>query len=273
MNYNHIKTQIEKKQTLLCVGLDPVLDKIPPHLHKLEDPVFEFCKQIIDATHDKAIAYKPNIAFFEVLGHRGWLTLERVVKHVRKNYPEIFLIADAKRGDIFHSSKMYAETFFKTLDFDSVTVNPFLGSDVVRPFLEYENKWVILLGLTSNPSAKDLEMLQEKESGDFIYEKIFKYGNSWGTKENTMFVVGATVADKLQEIRKLAPENFLLIPGVGAQGGSLEDVCRYGLTKDYGLIINSSRSIIYADNSENFAEAARIEAEKFQNEVKKFLNK
>ncbi|MBN2892001.1 MAG: orotidine-5'-phosphate decarboxylase [Bacteroidales bacterium] len=271
MNYQELKTQIDIKETLLCVGLDPDIEKIPKHILENEDPLFEFCKQIVDATHDLAISFKPNTAFFEVHGHKGWLSLEKISNYIKEKYPEIFLIADAKRGDIFHSSKMYAKTFFETLPFDAVTINPFLGKDVVMPFLEFKGKWIILLGLSSNPSAYDLQLIQELETREYIFEKIFKYGSWWGTENNTMFVVGATMAYKLQQIRHLAPKNFLLIPGIGAQGGSLEDVCRFGLTEDYGLIINSSRAIIYADDTEKFAEVARQKALEFKEEVKIIL--
>lgn len=271
MNYQEIKQQIDKKGTLLCVGLDPDIEMMPKHLLNNEDPLFDFCKEIVDATHDLAIAFKPNTAFFEVHGHKGWQSLEKISKYIKDTYPELFLIADAKRGDIFHSSKMYARTFFETLPFDSITVNPYLGKDVVMPFLEFEDKWVILLGLSSNPSAYDLQLIQELETREYIFEKIFKYGSWWGTENNTMYVVGATMAYKLQQVRHLAPKNFLLIPGVGAQGGSLEDVCRFGLTEDYGLIINSSRGIIYADDSEKFAEAARQAAIDFKEKVGKLL--
>lgn len=273
MTYQDIKLQIDKKQTLLCVGLDPDVEKIPKHLLELEDPLFEFCKQIVDATHDLAIAFKPNTAFFEAHGVKGWQSLEKIANYIKTNYPELFLIADAKRGDIFHSSKMYARAFFEELPFDSITINPFLGKDVVSPFLEYKDKWIILLGLTSNPSAYDLQLIQELETREYIFEKIFKYGSWWGNKDSIMYVVGATMAYKLQHIRHLAPKNFLLIPGIGAQGGSLEEVCQFGLTEDYGLIINSSRAIIYADNTENFATVARQEANKFKEQVTIILEK
>lgn len=271
MNYQDIKSQIEKKQTLLCVGLDPDMDRIPKHLLDLEDPIFEFCKQIVDATHDYAIAFKPNTAFFEVHGYKGWQSLEKIANYIKENYPDLFLIADAKRGDIFNSSKMYAKAFFETMPFDAVTINPYLGKDVVMPFLEYDDKWVILLGISSNPSAYDLQLIQELETREYIFEKIFKYGSWWGTENNIMYVVGATMAYKLQQVRHLSPKNFLLIPGIGAQGGSLDDVCRFGLTKDFGLIINSSREIIYAGSDENFAQASRQKALEFNEKVGKIL--
>ncbi len=267
MNFQEIKNQIDKKQTLLCVGLDPDMDKIPKHLLTEDDPIFEFCKQIVDSTHDLSIAFKANTAFFEAYGYKGWQTLEKLANYIKKNYPEQFIIADAKRGDIFNSSKMYAKAFFEYLPFDAVTINPFLGKDVVSPFLEYEGKWAILLGLSSNPSAYDLQLIQEIDSREYIFEKIFKYGSWWGTENNVMYVVGATMAYKLQQIRHLVPNNFLLIPGIGAQGGSLEEVCRFGLTENYGLIINSSRAVIYADNSKTFAQAARKKAEEFKKDV------
>ena len=271
MTFSDIKKQIDEKQTLLCVGLDPDIEKIPKHLLSVEDPLFEFCKQIVDATHDVAIAYKPNTAFFEAHGHKGWHSLEKIAHYIKEKYPEIFLIADAKRGDILHTSKMYAKAFFEVMPFDAVTLNPLLGKDVVTPFLEYEGKYVILLGLSSNPSAYDLQLIQELETREYIFEKIFKYGSWWGTENDIMYVVGATMAYKLQQIRHLVPNHFLLIPGIGAQGGSLEEVCNFGLTPNYGLIINQSRSIIYADNSEKFAEVARQKALDFKEEVSKIL--
>ncbi len=271
MNFQEIKTQIDKKETLLCIGLDPVMEKIPKHLLLTDDPIFEFCKQIVDSTHDLAIAFKPNTAFFEAYGSKGWATLEKLAAYIKETYPEIFLIADAKRGDIFTSSQMYAKAFFETMPFDAVTLNAYLGKDVIKPFLEYKDKWSILLGLSSNPSAYDLQLIQEIETKDYIFEKIFKYGSWWGTENNIMFVVGATMAYKLQQIRHLVPNNFLLIPGVGTQGGSLEEVCRFGLTENYGLIINSSRAIIYADDTKDFALSARRKAEEFKEQVVKIF--
>ncbi len=271
MRFSEIKQQIDNKNTLLCVGLDPDMERIPKHLLDAEDPIFEFCKQIVDSTHDLAIAFKPNTAFFEAHGHKGWLSLEKLAAYIKENYPEVFLIADAKRGDIFHSSKMYAKAFFEVMPFDAITINPLLGKDVVSPFLEYEDKFVILLGLSSNPSAYDLQLIQELESREYIFEKIFKYGSWWGTENNIMYVVGATMAYKLQQIRHLVPNHFLLIPGIGAQGGDLDEVCRFGLTDNYGLIINSSRAIIYASEGEDFAEAARQKASEFKEQVSKII--
>jgi orotidine-5'-phosphate decarboxylase len=244
---------------------------MPKHIQEREDPLFDFCKEIVDATHDLAIAFKTNTAFFEAYGSKGWHSLEKISFYIKEKYPEIFLIADAKRGDIFHSSKMYAKAFFEQMPFDAVTINPLLGKDVVTPFLEYKDKWVILLGLSSNPSAYDLQLIQELETREYIFEKIFKYGKWWGTESQIMYVVGATMAYKLQQIRHIVPNYFLLIPGVGAQGGDLDEVCRFGLTDDYGLIINSSRAIIYADNTENFAQAARLKAQEFKDDVSKII--
>ena len=272
MTYSDIKKQIEEKQTLLCIGLDPDIEKIPKHLLSSDDPIFEFCKEIVDSTHDLAISYKPNTAFFEAYGYKGWQSLEKIASYIKEKYPEIFLIADAKRGDILHTSKMYAKAFFENMPFDAITINPLLGKDVVAPFLEYEGKFVILLGLSSNPSAYDLQLIQELETREYIFEKIFKYGTWWGTENNIMYVVGATMAYKLQQIRNLVPNHFLLIPGIGAQGGSLEEVCNFGLVdNNYGLIINQSRSIIYADSTEKFADVARDKALEFKNEISKIL--
>ncbi len=271
MKYNDLKKQIERKKTLLCIGLDTDMDKMPKHLLEKEDPMFEFNKQIIDATHDLAIAYKPNTAFYEALGHKGWLSLEKTAKYLKSRYPDILNIADAKRGDIGNTSAKYAKAFFETMDFDAITINPYLGKDAVSEFLKYENKWVILIGLSSNPSSYDIQLIQEIESRDYIFEKVIRYGKWWGTEQNMMFVVGATMSYKLRQIRHIIPEHFLLIPGVGSQGGNLEDVCKYGLNKNFGLIINASRSIIHADNSENFAKVAREKALGYQTQMAKII--
>lgn len=271
MDYNSLKNQIEKKQSLLCIGLDTDIDKIPKHLLEKEDPVFEFNKQIIDATHDLVIAYKPNTAFYEALGHKGWLSLEKTAAYLNENYPEIFTIADAKRGDIGNTTKKYAQAFFENMDFDAVTISPYLGKDSATPFLEYKDKWGIIIGLSSNPSSFDLQLIQEIESRDYIFEKVIRYGAWWGTEKNMMFVVGATMSYKLRQVRHIVPEHFLLIPGVGAQGGSLEEVCKFGLNKNYGLIINTARSIIYADDSKNFAQVAREKALVYQSQMAKIL--
>ncbi len=259
--------QIRRKRSFLCVGLDPDLKKIPPHLLEKEDPVFEFNKKIIDATQDYAVAYKPNIAFYECLGQKGWESLRKTLDYIPK---DIFTIADAKRGDIGNTAKMYAKTFFETYDFDSITVAPYMGEDSVVPFLEFSNKWAIVLGLTSNKGAFDFQYSETE--GKPLFEKVIAQTSSWGTKENLMFVVGATKASDLVKIRQIIPDHFLLVPGVGAQGGSLEEVCKYGFNQDVGLLINSSRGIIYASNGENFAEAARLQASIIQQEMEKTLN-
>ncbi len=273
MTLKDIVKQIEKKETLLCVGLDPVLEKIPRHLYKFDDPIFEFNKRIIDATADYAIAFKPNTAFYEAYGHKGWEALEKTAKYIKDNYPDIFLIADAKRGDILHSSEMYAKAFFETMPFDAITINPYLGKDVADPFLKYEGKFVIILGLSSNPSAYDLQLIQELETREYIFEKVLKYGSWWGDENSVMYVIGAAMAYKLQQVRYWVPNHFLLIPGVGAQGGSLEDVCLFGMNQNYGLIINSSRSIIYASQNEDFDQKAKEKAIEFKNELAKILEK
>jgi orotidine-5'-phosphate decarboxylase len=267
MNAKDLKNIIKEKRTLLCVGLDTDLDKIPPHLKKTEDPIFEFNKQIIDATHDLAIAFKVNTAFYEAQGCDGWNALTKTSKYIKENYPTLLTIADAKRGDIGNTSKMYAKAFFDNMNFDAITITPYMGKDTAEPFLEYKDKWVILLALSSNPSAFDLQLIQETGSREYLFEKVIKYGQWWGNEDNIMYVVGAMMAYKLQQIRHIVPNHFLLVPGIGDQGGSLKDVCDFGLNKNYGLIINSSRSIIYADNSEKFAERAREEAKKLQTQM------
>ena len=269
MTKQELITQINKKQSFLCVGLDTDLAKMPQHLLKEEDPVFEFNKAIVDATQAYAVAYKPNLAFYEALGLQGWQSLEKTVQYIRKNYPEIFLIADAKRGDIGNTSKMYAKAFFENLDFDSVTVAPYMGEDSVTPFLSYPNKWVILLALTSNKGASDFQFLQENE--ERLFEKVLKKSSEWGNSENMMFVVGATKAEELAKIRKIIPDHFLLVPGVGAQGGSLQEVAKHGMNKDCGLLINSSRGIIYASSAKDFAKKAGEAAKAVQQEMAEFF--
>jgi orotidine-5'-phosphate decarboxylase len=266
MKIEELVHQIKTKQSFLCVGLDSDFDKLPKHLLSKQRPVFEFNKEIIDATAPYTIAYKPNLAFYESRGIEGWKDLELTVNYLNSNYPEIFLIADAKRGDIGNTSRMYAEAFFKHLNFDSVTVAPYMGADSVKPFLEFEGKFVILLALTSNESAADFQYFNNKNNKS-LYVEVIEKANTWGTPENMMFVVGATKATMLVDIRKIAPNNFLLVPGVGAQGGSLKDVAKYGMNPDCGLIVNASRSIIFADTNENFAEAAREEAMNMQKEM------
>jgi orotidine-5'-phosphate decarboxylase len=259
--------QIRLKKSFLCVGLDPDLAKMPPHLLQEEDPIFAFNKAIIDATKEYTVAYKPNLAFYECHGTKGWEALQKTIDYIPKN---IFTIADAKRGDIGNTSGYYAKTFFETMGFDSVTVAPYMGEDSVTPFLDYPNKWVILLALTSNKGALDFQTIQDKE-GTELYKTVLKKSTTWGTPENLMFVVGATRADELVEVRKIVPDYFLLVPGVGAQGGSLQEVARFGMNSDCGLLVNSSRAIIYASNGKDFAEKAGEEAHKMQQEMATIL--
>lgn len=270
MTKQELITQIQQKKSFLCIGLDVDLAKIPAHLLTEEDPIFEFNKQIIDATHHLAVAYKPNIAFYEAYGLKGWRALEKTIHYLNENYPEIFTIADAKRGDIGNTSTMYAKAFFEDLNFDSITVAPYMGSDSVEPFLAFKNKTTILLALTSNKGGLDFQGL--KTNNTELYKEVLKTALTWENSENLMFVVGATKAEYFSEIRKIVPNHFLLVPGVGAQGGNLQDVCNYGLTKDCGLLINSSRGIIYAGTGENFAKAAQQEAVKLQQEMEVILN-
>ena len=270
MNKQQLFEQIQRKKSFLCVGLDPVMDKIPKHLLKYEDPILEFNKQLIDATHDLCVAYKPNTAFYETRGVKGWDTLIKTWKHIPK---DIFTIADAKRGDIGNTSAMYAEAFFKeessNMSFDSVTVAPYMGRDSVSPFLAYQDKWVILLALTSNAGSQDF---QTKQSGDQkLYEQVITTSSQWADSSQMMYVVGATKPEEFQNIRRLAPDNFLLVPGVGAQGGSLSAVCEYGLNSECGLLVNAARSIIYASSGEDFAEKAREEALVLQQEMEQIL--
>ena len=254
--------QIKTKKSFLCVGLDADIDKIPKHLLKEEDPIFEFNKQIIDATKDLCVAYKPNTAFYESLGSKGWESLEKTIDYIPK---DIFTIADAKRGDIGNTSKMYANAFLNTMNFDSVTVAPYMGSDSVMPFLEFKDKWVILLALTSNKGADDFQFFNNGE--EQLFEKVLKQSKNWGNDKNLMYVVGATRPEMFTEIRNVVPDSFLLVPGVGAQGGSLSEVCKYGMNKDCGLLVNSSRGIIYAGNDEGFGDSARKSALEIQKEM------
>lgn len=269
MTKQELVKQIVAKKSFLCVGLDSDINKIPKHLLETEDPVFEFNKQIIDSTHDLAVAYKPNTAFYESTGIKGWQSLQKTIDYLDTNYPEVFTIADAKRGDIGNTSKMYAKAFFEQMNFDSVTVAPYMGEDSVKPFLEFENKWVILLALTSNKGAYDFQC---KQIGDnLLYAEVLKISQQWANDENMMYVVGATKAEYLRELRKLIPPHFLLVPGVGAQGGSLEEVAKYGMNKECGLLVNSSRGIIFAGNDMAFAEKAREEAQVLQKKMSRFL--
>ncbi len=260
---------IQKKRSFLCIGLDTDINKIPPHLQKLDDPVFEFNKQIIDHTHEYAIAYKPNIAFYECRGTVGWRSLEKTIEYLKKF--DVFTIADAKRGDIGNTSKMYAKAFLENMDFDSVTVAPYMGIDSVNPFLEYDNKWVILLALTSNKGAIDFQFTKSESSSKRLFEEVLLKSSSWGHPNNMMYVVGATQAEMLLDIRKIVPDHFLLVPGVGAQGGSLEAVTTYGLNKLCGLIVNSSRGIIFASNKEDFGIQARNKANELQQQMESIL--
>jgi orotidine-5'-phosphate decarboxylase len=257
--------QIRLKKSFLCIGLDVDLNKIPQHLLKLEDPIFEFNKAIIEATHDLCVAYKPNTAFYEAFGLKGWQSLDKTIKYINEQYHEIFTIADAKRGDIGNTSTMYAKAFLEDLNFDSVTVAPYMGKDSVEPFLAFENKHTVLLALTSNEGAFDFQT--KIVDGEELYKKVIKTSKTWINSQNLMYVVGATKAEYFTEIRKIVPDSFLLVPGVGAQGGSLYDVCFYGMNADIGLLINSSRGIIYASAGEDFAEKAREEALKMQQEM------
>ncbi|SPE77955.1 orotidine 5'-phosphate decarboxylase [Flavobacterium columnare] len=261
--------QIQEKKSFLCIGLDVDLDKIPQHLLTTEDPVFEFNKAIIDATQDICVAYKPNIAFFEAYGIKGWISLEKTIQYINKNYPQIFTIADAKRGDIGNTSSMYAKAFFEDLKFDSVTVAPYMGKDSVEPFLAFKDKHTIMLALTSNEGAFDFQTLNV--NGKELYKQVIETSKNWKNSENLMYVVGATKAEYFQEIRKIIPDSFLLVPGVGAQGGSLQEVCKYGMNSNVGLLVNSSRGIIYASKDKDFALKSREEALKLQNEMKEIL--
>lgn len=271
MTTKQLIKQIRIKKSFLCIGLDTDLKKIPKVLLDTADPIFEFNKSIIDATHFLCVAYKPNTAFYEANGVKGWISLQKTINYINENYPEIFTIADAKRGDIGNTSAMYAKAFFEDLNFDSVTVAPYMGKDSVEPFLAFEDKHTIMLALTSNEGAFDFQTLST--DGEELYKKVLKTSKTWNNSHNLMYVVGATKAEYFAEIRKIIPNNFILVPGVGAQGGNLADVCHYGLNGDVGLLINSSRAIIYASAESDFAEVAREEAFKIQAEMKSILNK
>lgn len=274
-NYYNMTTQqlidqIRIKKSFLCVGLDVDLDKIPKHLLALEDPIFEFNKAIIDATHDLVASYKPNTAFYEAYGLKGWTSLQKTIEYINENYPDIFTIADAKRGDIGNTSSMYAKAFFEDLKFDSVTVAPYMGKDSVEPFLAFENKHTIMLALTSNEGAFDFQTLQTNQQE--LYKQVLETSKTWKNSSNLMYVVGATKAEYFTEVRKIVPDSFLLVPGVGAQGGSLSEVCKYGMNDSIGLLINSSRGIIYASNGTDFAQKAREQALKIQQEMNAILD-
>ena len=272
MTKQELFENIQRKKSFLCVGLDTDATKIPEFLFdESDDAIFKFNKAIIDATADLCVAYKPNLAFYESLGLQGWGILERTVDYIRTNYPDQFIIADAKRGDIGNTSAMYARTFFGNMDFDSVTVAPYMGEDSVTPFLTYEGKWVTLLALTSNKGAYDFQFMKDADTGERLFEKVLKTSLKWGTDENMMYVVGATKAEMLSDIRSIIPEHFLLVPGVGAQGGSLQEVAKYGMNSTCGLLVNSSRQIIYASSDKDFTKAARTEAQKVQKEMEELL--
>jgi len=270
MNHLKLYENIVKKHSFLCVGLDSEIEKIPSSLHKEKNPVFEFNKRIIDATHKYSVAYKPNIAFYECYGAKGWTSLEATVRYIKENYPDIFVIADAKRGDIGNTSKMYAKAFLENMPFDAITVAPYMGEDSVTPFLSYNDKWVVLLALTSNKGADDFQY--HDEDGIKLFQRVLSVSQKWGTINNMMYVVGATRAEMLKDIRKIVPHHFLLVPGVGVQGGSLEDVARYGMNSKCGLLVNSSRGIIFADNSKNFDKVAGVKAQEIQLEMEKYLS-
>ncbi|WP_188050170.1 orotidine-5'-phosphate decarboxylase [Flavobacterium sp. GP15] len=275
MTTQQLIDQIKRKKSFLTIGLDVDLSKIPTHLLELEDPIFEFNKGIIDATYDLCVSYKPNTAFYEAYGIKGWISLQKTINYINEKYSELFTIADAKRGDIGNTSSMYAKAFFEDLNFDSVTVAPYMGKDSVEPFLAFKNKHTIMLALTSNEGAFDFQTLTVSDDSQpkELYKKVLEVSKSWKNSENLMYVVGATKAEYFTEIRKIVPDSFLLVPGVGAQGGSLSEVCKYGLNKNVGLLINSSRGIIYASNGLDYAEKARVEALKMQQEMEDILNR
>ena len=270
MNSKQITEQIRRKQSFLCIGLDSDIRKIPTHLLDEKYPVFEFNKQIIDATAEYCIAYKPNTAFYEACDENGFEQLAMTADYAKNNYPEIFLIADAKRGDIDNTSQMYAQAFFAQMKFDAVTLSPYMGKDTAKPFFEVNDKWVVLLALTSNNSASDFQTVK-LENGKMLYEEIISQSAQWGNADNTMYVVGATKAEMLKSIREIIPNHFLLIPGIGAQGGNLADVAKYGMNESCGLIVNSSRAIIFADNTKNFAAEAGKKAREIQQEMANIL--
>ncbi|MCK0130112.1 orotidine-5'-phosphate decarboxylase [Flavobacteriaceae bacterium F08102] len=269
MNKDTLITQIKKKKSFLCIGLDVDLAKIPPHLLAEEDPIFAFNKAIIEATHDLTVAYKPNIAFYEAYGIKGWQALDKTIKYLNSNYPEIFTIADAKRGDIGNTSTRYAKAFFEDLAFDSITVAPYMGKDSVEPFLAFKDKFTILLALTSNVGGLDFQPLKIGETP--LYQNVLETSKTWTNAEQLMYVVGATRPEYFKAIRKIVPDHFLLVPGIGAQGGSLEEVCKHGINKDIGLLINSSRSIIYASTEKDFAEKSRHEAQKLKQQMQAYF--
>lgn len=272
MTKQELFVQIMKKKSFLCVGLDTDLKKIPEHLLDEEDPIYVFNKAIVDATAPYCVAYKPNLAFYEASGVSGWLSFEKTVAYIKQRYPDLFIIADAKRGDIGNTGEMYAISFFDEMKVDAVTVAPYMGKDSVMPFLKHKGKWAILLALTSNEGSLDFQKTKDA-NGEYLFEKVLRVSREWASDEQMMYVVGATQGVLFEDVRKIVPDNFLLVPGIGAQGGSLEEVCKYGMNKTCGLLVNSSRGIIYADNTEEFAEVARDEARKLQSEMALALEK
>lgn len=272
MTRKELIASIQRKRSFLCVGLDTDLKKVPAHLLQEEDPVFAFNKAIIDATAPYCVAYKPNLAFYESMGVKGWIAFEKTVAYLRENYPDQFIIADAKRGDIGNTSAMYARTFFEEMDLDAVTVAPYMGEDSVTPFLGYEGKWVILLALTSNKGSHDFQLTEDAQ-GEKLFEKVLRKSQEWAGNDQMMYVVGATQGKAFEDIRRIAPNHFLLVPGIGAQGGSLEEVCKYGMTSECGLIVNSSRAIIYSDATERFAQVAGEKAREVQAQMAQELDR
>lgn len=270
MNKQELVNQIKEKRSFLCVGLDSDIKKLPACVMNSEDPVFEFNKAIIDATAPYTVAYKPNLAFYEATGVKGWISLEKTVNYLKENYPEIFIIADAKRGDIGNTSSLYARSFFEEMNVDALTVAPYMGEDSVSPFLAYEGAWVIVLALTSNPGSHDFQLTKD-ENGEMLFEKVLRTSQKWGSDENMMYVVGATQGKSFENVRNIVPNHFLLVPGVGAQGGSLEEVCRYGMNSECGLLVNASRAVIFADNSEDYAKVAGEKARDYQQQMEKEL--
>ena len=271
MSIIKLENQIKEKKSFLCIGLDIDLNKIPEHIKGKEDPIFSFAKDIIDSTNKYAVAYKPNIAFFEAYGVLGWKSLEKIVKYINSNYPEIFTIADAKRGDIGNTSNMYAKAFFENLEFDSITISPYMGKDSVEPFLSHDNKYVFLLALTSNLGSEDFQLKKISSNSNKLYEDVVLKSREWKNSDNLMYVVGAKNVEEISKIRKLVPNSYLLIPGVGAQGGSLKDICNNGLDSGLKLLVNSSRSIIYSSNAKDYAEKAMFAASKIQEEMERYI--
>ena len=270
MNKEQLVKQIKEKRSFLCVGLDSDIKKLPACIKDNEDAIFDFNKAIIDATAPYTVAYKPNLAFYEAFGVKGWISFEKTVKYIKENYPEIFIIADAKRGDIGNTSALYARSFFEEMKVDALTVAPYMGEDSVKPFLAYEDTWVILLALTSNPGSHDFQLTKDEE-GTMLFEKVLATSKQWGSDQNMMYVVGATQGKSFENVRSIVPNHFLLVPGVGAQGGSLEEVCKYGMNSDCGLLVNASRTIIFADGSENFAAVAAEKARDYQQQMEREL--